>query len=75
MTPSDLQLLKASIDSVVELAFTDGTRQVARVISVFDEESDPDVFYTAITFDGKVAGDFGVQLSEIASVTTVQTPP
>ncbi len=74
MSPSDLQLLKASIDSTVELTFQDETVEFVRVISVFDQESDPDIFYTRLTDDGQYVGDYGAPLAEIKMVTKREIP-
>ena len=65
MSSADLELLKANIDNVVELTFTDSTRELACIIFVFDEESDPDVFYDRAP---KSSSGCGVRLSEIVSV-------
>jgi hypothetical protein len=71
VTATDIQLLKASVDKIVELIFSDGTMELVRVIFVFDEESAPDLFYSRIGADGHVTGDFSASLAEIVSVSTV----
>jgi len=65
MSPADLNLLKANIDKIVELTFTDGTQELACIINVFDQESDPDLFYDRVP---KADAGYSAQLSEIASV-------
>ena len=49
MTDSDLECLKANIDQVVEIEVQTGERLLIKVISVFDQESDPDVFFFDVT--------------------------
>jgi hypothetical protein len=51
MTSEDLKCLKSNIDQVVVITAADGKRILAKLISVFDEESDPDVFYFDVTSD------------------------
>jgi hypothetical protein len=45
MTQSDIECLKSHIDQVVEIKTLKGERLLINVISVFDQESDPDVFF------------------------------
>jgi hypothetical protein len=53
MTQSDLECLKEHIDQVVEIETWKGERLLINVISVFDQESDPDVFFHDVTADPK----------------------
>jgi hypothetical protein len=46
---ADLVYLKSSIGKVVEVETADGERLLAKVVSVFDHEDDPDVFYELIS--------------------------
>lgn len=48
MTAEHLDLLKSSIDEVVLIETTDGERILARILSVFDGEDTPDVFYLEV---------------------------
>jgi len=68
MSPADLALLKSCIDKTVELTFDDGTVEIASIISVFDKESSPDVFYDLVP---KASTGCSAQLSTIASVRPV----
>lgn len=73
MTQADLDCLKSHIDRVVEIETQKGERLLINVIYVFDEESDPDVFFHDVTADPnqknfeKTPG-YGLPLSEITSV-------
>jgi hypothetical protein len=45
MTRSDIEYLKSHIDQAVEIKTLKGERLLINVISVFDQESDLDVFF------------------------------
>jgi hypothetical protein len=49
LTEPDLQLLKSSIDKQAVIATLEGEELIAKIISVFDEESDPDIFYELVS--------------------------
>jgi len=75
VTESELRLLKSSIDKRVQIETLDGERMVAKVISVFDEESDADVFYELVSTSHpdqyrRIArvGGYSLPLKDIASV-------
>jgi hypothetical protein len=74
MTDTELSLLKASIDQVVDLETTAGERHLAQILFVFDEEDTPDVFYLEVVPgpDGGFVTQGGtghsVLLSDIAAV-------
>jgi hypothetical protein len=74
MTEQHLNLLKASIDQVVALEFTNGERHLAQVLVVFHEGDTPDCFYLRVEQapDGALvqpaSTGFSVLLSEIAAV-------
>ncbi|MGH9597965.1 MAG: hypothetical protein ACRD3K_14320 [Edaphobacter sp.] len=74
MTDTELSLLKASIDQVVDLETTAGDRHLAQILFVFDEGDTPDLFYLKVapTPDGSFVtqGNTGhsVLLSDIAAV-------
>ena len=51
MTGADLECLKSHIDQHVEIVTRSGERLLIKVISVFDGESDPDVFFWDVTVD------------------------
>jgi hypothetical protein len=73
MTDDQRELLKASVDQVVEIETAEG-RHLAQVLFVFDEGETPDVFYLKGSVDG--AGRFvpesgsgcSVLLSEIVAI-------
>jgi hypothetical protein len=73
MTQADLDCLKSHIDRVVEIETRKGECLLINVISVFDQESDPDVFFYDVTADPnqknfeKTSG-YGLPLHEIISV-------
>jgi hypothetical protein len=78
MTETELNLLKTSIDHVVEIETTSGDRHFAQILFVFDEGETPDVFYLKVVADRD--GEFVAQgitghsvlLSEIAAVRPLQ---
>jgi hypothetical protein len=78
MTDTELSLLKASIDQVVDIETTEGDRHLAQILFVFDEGDTPDVFYLKVSHgpDGEFAvqGSTGnsVLLSDIAAVRVYQ---
>lgn len=49
MTHSDIEFLKANIDRVVEIETREGEHFLTKVISVFNREPDPDLFYWDVT--------------------------
>ena len=49
MTEADLVCLKSNIGKIVEIETTDGVRHLVRVVSVFDGEDDPDMFYELVS--------------------------
>ena len=73
MTQSDLECLKTHIDKVIEIETQAGERLLISVISVFDHESNPDVFFYDVTSNphkqdlDRCAG-WALQLDEIVSV-------
>jgi hypothetical protein len=74
MTDEQRDLLKASVDKVVEVETVDGDRHLVQVLFVFDEGETPDVFYLkgSVGPDGSFAPDSGagssVLLLDIAGV-------
>jgi len=56
MTEADLEYLKSHIDQAVEIVTCGGDRLLIKVISVFDEDADSDVFLWDIT-GGQVEAD------------------
>ncbi len=74
MTDEQRELLKASVDQVVEIETVDEGRHLAQVLFVFDDGETPDVFYLKVSVgpDGALVpvGGAGcsVLLSEIAGV-------
>jgi hypothetical protein len=51
MTQPNLECLKTNVDQIVEIETKSGERLLIKVISVFDQESDPDVFFWDLTSD------------------------
>lgn len=78
MNQEDLECLKAHIDQVVEIETRKGERLLINVISVFDQESDPDVFFHDVTANPRQK-DFAetvgnaLPLDEIVSVREYAT--
>jgi hypothetical protein len=78
MTDEHLNLLKSSIDQVVDLETTVGDRHLAQVLFVFDEGETPDVFYLKVSpgpdgnFVSEGSAGHSVLLSDIAAVRSYQ---
>jgi hypothetical protein len=78
MTDTELSLLKASIDQVVDLETVEGDHHLAQILFVFDEGETPDVFYlkVALGVDGQFVAQgttgHSLLLSEIAGVRPYQ---
>jgi hypothetical protein len=74
MTETELNLLKASIDRVVEIETTAGDLDLAQILFVFDEGETPDVFYLKVVAgpEGEFVAEGGaghsVLLADIAAV-------
>jgi hypothetical protein len=74
LTDTELSLLKASIDQVVDLETTDGERLFAQILFVFDEGETPDVFFLEVepgadgSFVQKGSAGHSVLLSDIVAV-------
>jgi hypothetical protein len=77
MNSVDLALLKASVDTVVEVDTRAGESLTVRIISVFDEEDSPDFFYELIAVKDastpidKLRPLQAIQLSDVVAVRTV----
>jgi hypothetical protein len=72
VTESDLVFLKSHVDQQVEIDTRSGEHLRIKVISVFDGESDPDVFFDVIAVGSERAEGSGsgcsLPLNEIISV-------
>ena len=81
MTEADLAILKSNIGRSVRIETVDGERMIAKTISVFDEESDADIFYELVSTShpelyprrGR-AGGYSLPLKDIASVAAMMEP-
>jgi len=74
MTQSDIEFLKTNIDKIVEIETLKGERLPIKVIFVFDQESDPDIFFWDVTSDplkptSEHAKGYGLPLEQIISVS------
>jgi hypothetical protein len=78
VTDEHLNLLRSSIDRVVELEFSDGNHHLAQILFVFDEGDTPDVFYLKVspgadgTFIPQESTGHSVLLAEIVAVRPYQ---
>jgi hypothetical protein len=78
VTDTELSLLKASIDQVVDLETTAGERHLAQILFVFEEGETPDVFYLKVAPgpDGRLvqqeSSGCSLLLSEIAAVRPLE---
>jgi hypothetical protein len=73
MTETDLETLRATKGSVVEIETKGGEHLLIKVISLFDQEADPDVFFWDVTSaptkpDAEQGQGYSLPLSEIVSV-------
>ena len=73
MTETELSLLKASIDQVVDLETTRGERHLAQILFVFDEGETPDVFYLKVAHCP--GGGFVAQGPAAARCFSQRSPP
>jgi hypothetical protein len=80
MTSAELELLKANVDQHVEIDTKGGECLRIKVLFVFDEESDPDVFFDVVppdsnlTAGGKPVGGYSLPLADILAVRAVTLP-
>ncbi|MGP8174221.1 MAG: hypothetical protein ACLP7O_06690 [Terracidiphilus sp.] len=77
MNQSDLECLKANVDQIVEIETRKGEHLLIKVLYVFDQESDPDVFFYDVTSDplkqdSEQSEGYGLPLQEIVSVRKYQ---
>jgi hypothetical protein len=78
MTDEHLNLLKSSIDQVVDLETTAGDRHLAQILFVFDEGETPDVFYLKVSpgpdgnFVPEESTGRSLLLADIAAVRSYQ---
>jgi len=79
MTQSDLDTLKANIDKRVRIETADGEQLVAKVISVFLDESDADMFFELVSTSrpemyakNEQVGGYSLPLKDIASVSVAE---
>jgi hypothetical protein len=73
MKDSELECLKTPQGQLLEIETAKGEQLLIRVISVFDEESDPDVFFYDVTSgpdqqDPERSQGYRLSLQEIVSV-------
>jgi hypothetical protein len=73
MTETDLECLKSHIDQRVEIVTRNGERLLIKVISVFDEQSDPDIFFWDLTSNPEMLNSehsqgYSLPFAEIVSV-------
>ena len=77
MTQAELECLKSNVGQIVEIETQKGERLLIKPISVFDKESDPDIFFWDLTSDQAKTDSEQTQgcalpLSEIVSVKPVR---
>jgi hypothetical protein len=76
MTETDINTLKSNIDRRVKIKTIDGDYLVAKILSVFAEESDADMFFELVSTSrpelykrtGQVGG-YSIPLNDIVSVS------
>ena len=79
MTQADLETLKSNIDGRVKIETVDGEQLIAKVISVFSEESDADMFFELVSTSRpdlyaktEHVGGYSLPLKDIASVSAAE---
>ncbi len=79
MIQIDLDTLKSNIDRRVKIETVDGEHLIAKVISVFAEESDANMFFELVSTShpelyktGGRIGGYSIPLKDIASVRAVE---
>ena len=79
MTNAELEFLKANVDRQVEIDTKDGERLRIKVLFVFDQESDPDVFFDVLSLEtdstpgSKPVGGYSLPLADILCCSS--SPP
>jgi len=75
MTDADLIYLKSNVDKLVEIETIDGERLTAKVLWVFDEEDNAEIFYELVSSSKSEsytrqseAGGYSLRLAKIVSV-------
>lgn len=77
MTDSELECLKSHVDRPVEIETKGGEHLLVKVIAVFDQESDPDVFFDLVSSESdlsspnNLAGGYSLPLADIIAVRPV----
>lgn len=80
MTDAELEFLKANVDRQVEIDTKAGECLRIKVLFVFDQEPDPDVFFDVVPLEndptpgGKPVGGYSLPLADILSVRPVSMP-
>ena len=80
MTSTELEVLKANVGQHVEIETKSGEHLRIKVLFVFDQESDPDVFFDVIPLEngatpvGNPVVGYSLPLADILAVRAV-TPP
>ena len=77
MTQADLECHRSNVGQLVEIETQKGERLLIKPISVFDKESDPDIFFWDVTSDpakpdSEQTQGCALPLSEIVSVKPVR---
>lgn len=80
MEKTNVEILKLNIDKRVEITTVNGEQMVAKLISVFAEESDPDIFFELVSTSHpqlypqkENLGGYSLPIAEIASVRSILT--
>lgn len=79
MTQTDLDTLKSNIGRRVKIETVDGEQLIAKVISLFAEESDADMFFELVSTSRsdlyaktEQVGGYSLPLKDIASVSAAE---
>ncbi len=80
MTKTDLDTLKSKIDKHVQITTVDGEQMVVKVISVFSDESDADMFFKLVSTSRpelyqrrEQIGGYSIPLKDIVSVAAIDS--
>ena len=78
MEKPDLEILQSNIDKHVQITTVDGEQMIAKLISVFAEESDPDIFFELVSSSHPHLyaqkdnlGGYSLPLADIFSVRSI----
>ena len=80
MSDANIETLKANIDKKVQITTSSGEEMVVKVISVFDQDSDADMFFELVATSQprlyarkEKVGGYSITLNQIVSVKAIES--